>query len=106
MSDFWLPLFPFAIFFGWLFLFGMKRRKACPDCNEALPSMQSPFTKTKRQWVEGGSVCQNCGCEADSAGAKVSGGTPSGRPSSIAMIGLFVLLVVPFIAMFGFLFQG
>ena len=76
MMNFWIPLLPFAFFFAWLF---MRPRKACPDCGKLLPLFQSPFTKTKRQWLVGGYICQNCGCEADIDGNKVPAGVAPQR---------------------------
>lgn len=75
MNELWIALIPFALFFAWLFFSGMGCRKACPDCKEVLPIIQSPFTKTKRQWFEGGYLCRNCGCETNLAGEKVASGT-------------------------------
>ncbi len=95
MNDLWIPLLPFAAFFAWLFFFPMGRRKACPNCNERLPPVQSPLTKTKRQWWEGGYVCRNCGCEADIAGNKVPAGVAPQRRSMITGIALLTLAVVP-----------
>ena len=94
MNDLWIPLLPFAAFLAWLFFFGMGRRKACPNCNQWLPRIQSPLTKTKRQWLEGGYVCQNCGCEADIAGNEVPAGVVLQRRSIITWIGLLTLAVV------------
>jgi hypothetical protein len=58
MNELWNPLFPFALFFAWLFFFGMGHRKACPDWNKPLslcmcyrrgPSMDSaPRRRTAR----------------------------------------------------------
>ncbi len=95
MNDLWIPLLPFAVFFAWLFFSGMGRRKVCPDCNERLPPFQSPLTKTKRMWWEGGCVCRNCGCETDSAGNKVPAGVGPQRRSIITGIALLTLAVVP-----------
>ncbi len=105
MSELWIPFFPFALFFAWLFFFGVGRRRACPDCNKPLPLFQSPFTKTKRQWFEGGFVCQDCGCEADVAGRKVQAGTPPQLRSIITGIGLLALTAVPAIVILVMLFQ-
>lgn len=63
MFELWLPVFPFVLFFAWLFFFGMGRGKTCSDCNQPLPLLQSPFTKTKRRWIESEFVCQSCGSE-------------------------------------------
>ena len=93
VNDPWLLLL-FA-FFVWLFVFGGGCRKVCPECNKPLPRIQSPFTKTKRQWLEGGYVCQHCGCEADIAGRKVSAGTAPQRRSIIIGLGLLILTAVP-----------
>ena len=93
MSELWLPLLPFAIL--WLLMFGLAPGKPCPDCGEILPQVQSPFTKTKRQWIEGGYLCRNCGCEADYAGRKVVAGT---EPSKIRLMvtgtALFVSVII------------
>ena len=105
MNELWSILFPFAMFFALMFFFGMGRGKACPDCNQPLPPIQSPFTKTKRQWVEGGYVCQNCGCEADISGRNVPAGTAPQRRSIITGIGLLTLAVVPAIVLLIMLFQ-
>ena len=96
MFDPWFVMLPFAIFFAWLFGFGMRRSKQCPDCGEPLPILQSPFTKTKRQWWEGGYLCPKCGCETDTAGRRILAGTPP-RPGSIASgIALLVVTGIPF----------
>lgn len=91
----WITLSPFAVFFAWLMFFRIGRRKACPDCNQPLPFLQSPFTKTKRQWVEGGCVCQNCGCETDVTGKKVAAGTAPSPRSLIIGVGLLTLTALP-----------
>lgn len=65
-----IVLAPFAAFFFVLLFFGM-RRVHCPDCGARLSNFQSPFTKTRRQWLEGGYRCQRCGCESDLEGHKV-----------------------------------
>lgn len=105
MNNLWIPLFPFAVFFAWLFLFGMGRRKACPDCNKPLPRIQSPFTKTTRQWIEGGYLCSNCGCEADIAGTKVHAGSTPQRRSIITAICLLMFTAALAIVLLAVLFQ-
>lgn len=105
MSEWWIPFVPFALVFAWLFLFGVGRRRACPDCNQPLPLTQSPFTKTMRQWFEGGYICPNCGCEADVAGRKVLAGTAPQLRSVITSVALLALSVVPAIVMLVLLFQ-
>jgi hypothetical protein len=85
-----LPLLMFVPFF--VILLGFRRRRRnCPDCGEPLPRIQSPFTKTRRQWVEGGYLCGSCGCETDLAGQKVAPGTGP-RPGWMVRS---VLLVMP-----------
>jgi hypothetical protein len=76
-TAFW-PLLAFLPFFLALLLSSLTRR-ACPDCGALLSGFQSPLTKTRRQWIEGGYLCQQCGCEADLAGHKVTANTPSAQ---------------------------
>lgn len=99
MLQFWIPLLPFALFFGWLLFFGMRPTKVCPDCNKPLAAIQSPFRKSKRQWVEGGFLCDHCGCETDIAGRKIDAGTPQQRRSIFTAIGMLTLALVPAIAL-------
>ena len=55
-----------------LFLFvAMRRPKTCGNCGQRLSTFQSPFTKTKRMWREGGAICPKCGSEVDVAGRVV-----------------------------------
>ena len=70
-SPFMIALAPFAIFVGMLLMIGL-RRVNCPDCGARMPVLQSPFTKTRRQWLEGGYLCRRCGCETDLTGRKVA----------------------------------
>jgi hypothetical protein len=95
----WLPLSPFAIFFAWLFFDAMRRRRPCPDCGHPLPVFQSPEKKSKRQWIEGGSVCSHCGCETDYSGAKVAPGTPPSVRSVVLGVSLLAIAALPAIAM-------
>lgn len=95
----WLPLLPFVVFFVWFFLFGVRRGKSCPDCGKPLSSFQSPLTKTKRQWIEGGFLCEHCGCEADLSGNKVAPGTPTRLRLFYMQIALIALLAVPAVGM-------
>lgn len=69
-----IALAPFAILFA-ILLYGVMRRVNCPGCGARLYGLQSPFTKTRRQWLEGGYLCSRCGCETDLAGRKVENGT-------------------------------
>lgn len=66
-----IPVLAFVPFFLFLVFYGL-RQKSCPDCQATLSGFQSPFEKTRRQWVEGGYRCHNCGCETDMAGAKMT----------------------------------
>ena len=85
-----IPWVVFLPFFICLFVFNWRRRD-CPDCGRPLPHFQSPFTKTRRQWVEGGFQCRDCGCETDLAGRKVAPGTVP-RPGWLVRS---VLLLLP-----------
>jgi hypothetical protein len=85
-----MPLLMFVPFFVFLLAFSLRRRN-CPDCGRPLPRIQSPFTKTRRQWAEGGYLCRSCGCETDLAGKKVTPGTGP-RPGWLVRS---VLLVMP-----------
>ena len=90
-------LIPFALFFAWL-LFFQRGRKACPECGARLPGIQSPFTKTKRQWLAGGYVCPNCGCETATAGRQVLATAPILTPIGVcaglvASLGLAAILL-------------
>ena len=85
MSILWV-LFPFAFFFAWL-LVSSAGKRACPDCGATLDILQSPFTKSRRQWEQGGYLCRNCGCESDRSGVKVPRGpAPSWRWIGIAFM--------------------
>ncbi len=90
-----LPVFlPFLVVLLVL-LFGMGRRRACPDCGEPLPRIQSPVTKTWRMWVEGGVTCPKCGCEADSAGRKVAVGTAPRLRSVVVGAAMLTVAIIP-----------
>lgn len=95
----WLPLLPFAIFFAWLFFTAFRHRKPCPDCAHLLPSLQPPLAKTKRQWIEGGFICNHCGCETDYSGTKVASGTPPRSRSIVLGVFLLAIAALPAIAM-------
>lgn len=98
MNDPLLVLIVFAPFFL-LLLFGIKRRH-CPDCETPLPLLISPLTKTRRQWLEGGWICRNCGIDVDSNGRKVEmphvvscAKLLSLLPALIASVGIAVVLI-------------
>ena len=78
---------PFVPFFVILLFCAMRRPKTCPDCGELLPRIQSPFKMTRRQWMEGGYVCPQCGCQVDTAGRKVPANAP-------LRVGRFVTVIV------------
>lgn len=83
MTNWLLPLIPFLLFFAFL-PWGTQRRVNCPQCGARLPVLQSPWTKSRRQWMEGGYRCQRCGCETNLAGEPVSPEqrVPPGQPVS------------------------
>lgn len=66
-----IPVLTFVPFFLYHILYGL-RQKSCPDCGATLSGFQSPFRKSRRQWLEGGYRCHHCGCETDLAGKKVA----------------------------------
>ncbi len=101
----WLPLLPFVLFFAWLFLFALRYRKPCPDCGKPLPSFQSPLTKTKRQWIEGGFLCNHCGCESDISGNKVAPETHRKLRPIFIGFALVALTTIPAVAMLVVLLQ-
>lgn len=90
-------LFQFAAAFWGIVL--RPERKACPDCSRPLSRFQSPFTKTKRMWIEGGYLCSHCGCEVSMDGQKVSAGTAPQQRSVIRGIGILVIAVAPALVM-------
>ncbi len=81
---------PFMIFVAWQLL---RRPMSCPECGDALPIFQSPLTKTRRQWLAGGYVCQRCGCEANLAGQKVTADSPPVRFPMVTVCLLFVAML-------------
>ncbi len=79
-----IPFFVILLFFRWT--------KPCPDCGQLLPRFLSPLKKTKRHWIEGGCLCPECGCDVDTAGKKVTAGTPLRlRPLVTAIVMLTLL---------------
>ena len=95
MNDILPALLPFGVFSAWLIPWTMLPRKATPNCETPLSRIQSPFTKTRRQWWEGGYVCQSCGCESDRAGNRVSAGTAPQRRAIVIGIALLAIVVIP-----------
>ena len=90
-------LFQFAAVFWGIAL--RPRRKTCPDCSQPLSRFQSPFTKTRRMWIEGGYLCSHCGCEVSMDGQKVPAGTAPQQRSVIRGIGILVIAVAPALVM-------
>lgn len=91
--------FFFAIFFG-ILLTNAMRGQTCPNCGQWLPGVVSPFRKTKRQWIEGGYVCTNCGCEMDVAGRRYA--TVSTAPrTSRAMISVLAISALAILMLVG-----
>ena len=106
MNDMWIAFFPFAFFFLWFFFVVlMVRRKNCPVCNQPLPRIQSPFTKSKRQFWEGGYLCPHCGCETDLEGRQVALGTAPERRSIVLGIGMVMFAMIPAVVLLVLLFQ-
>ena len=98
MNDSWSALLPFGVFYvllTWLMLWMVLSRKACPNCGTLLSRVQSPFTKTRRQWWEGGYVCPSCGCESDRAGNRVPAGTAPLRRFIVIGLALLAIVVIP-----------
>jgi hypothetical protein len=92
MDTMWLPLLPFLAALA-VVLIRVRRRVACPDCGDRLPTLCSPFRKTRRMWRAGGYLCPRCGCEADAAGQKVTAATPPAPFPTRQWVSLAVLLV-------------
>jgi uncharacterized protein (DUF983 family) len=84
----------FLLLFAFFLVVGPLRRPGpCPGCGEALPIFQSPLTKTRRQWLAGGYVCQRCGCETNLAGQKVKADSPPARFPIVMVCLLFVAML-------------
>ena len=84
----------FLLLFAFFLVVGPLRRPgSCPECGDALPIFQSPLTKTRRQWLAGGYVCQRCGCETNLAGQKVTADSPPARFPIVTVCLLFVAML-------------
>lgn len=95
MSDLWIPLAPFVLFLViWICAFSIRRRQRCPDCGQELPVILWPSQKTRRIWLQGGSICKQCGCETDYAGGKVTGAPDASRRVVITGSCLLALAIV------------
>src|SRR4028118_1937271 len=90
----------FAATFYWVALMPLRKTHPdCPDCGQPLSPFQSPFTKTKRMWFEGGYLCSKCGCEVSMDGQKVPAGTAPQQRSITRGIGLLAITFVPALIM-------
>ena len=84
----------FLLLFAFFLVVGpLRRAGSCPGCGDALPFFQSPFTKTRRQWLTGGYVCKRCGCETNLAGQKVTADSPPARFPIVQVCLLFVAML-------------
>lgn len=97
-----LYLVPFALFFGWL-IFSAGGTVSCENCNAMLPRFQSPLSKTKRQWWEGGVSCLKCGCDCDRRGNKVRHRVDISFAAKRQVLTLVAAATIPAIVMLGFL---
>ena len=70
---------------AFMFLMWLVRSMPCPDCGVRLPTLLSPFRKTGRMWLAGGSLCAKCGCETNVMGRKVAAGQ-SLSPLLVALV--------------------
>lgn len=80
-----LALAPFAVFFVALMIGVFARRQICPECGNPLPRFVSPAIKTRRQWLEGGTTCPDCGIDVDVTGRKVDGSSVTSPTRAIAL---------------------
>jgi hypothetical protein len=86
-------MLPFLVFAAFLF-YHLIRKVDCPDCGARLPTVMSPFSKTRRMWWEGGYLCSQCGCETDLAGRKVTADTPPARFPVGQVVAVAILMLV------------
>ncbi len=94
MTELMLILMP-IVFVGLMIAIGTRHMPAtCPECQNPLSRFQSPYTKTRRQWLYGGYQCSNCSSELDQQGVVVGMADDSKRLS-----GSFVtaIIVVPMV---------
>src|SRR5438552_1333062 len=94
-----LPILIYTPLFVILFVLCLRRQE-CPDCGDPMSALK----RTRRQWIEGGYLCPNCGCECNLAGKKVPTGAPGRRVSVVEVVGLTAALTVAAILLyFGFI---
>lgn len=97
-------LWPFAGLAIIILLPYLQPARNCPDCGTPLPRFQSSATKTRAQWLRGGYLCSQCGCECDRKGNRLAANSDH-RPApllgtvlvSTALLGAFLLPVVIFL---------
>lgn len=100
MHELWMMMnafIPFLFFFGFWFLIGKDRGKFCPGCGKSFSQFQSPFTKTRRQWLVGGYRCLGCGCETDLTGKKVHASALPDQQFVIMGLGALLLVMLAFL---------
>ena len=89
-----LLIFGFLPLFLMILLPMMAKRRNCPRCSNSLDVFQSPFKKTKRQWLHGGYTCTSCGAEIDPNGNLVENAKSSDIPSPVLVGSLMFLTAV------------
>jgi hypothetical protein len=67
MDGQFLPVLIWVAFFVFLLAL-FRRRRDCPECGRPLSVIQSPFTKTWRQWAEGGLLLSKLRLRDESCG--------------------------------------
>ena len=84
---------PFLMLIVWIFIATRNCPASCPECQYPMSRFQSPFTKTRRQWLNGGFQCARCHCEIDLSGRVLEREKPEQYISPI-IVGIitFVLL--------------
>src|SRR5205823_1457053 len=91
MDTILISLLPLLVPFAFLLYYALRPVK-CPDCGDTLPTIYSPFKKTRRMWRAGGYLCARCGCETNMAGQKVTADTPPAPFPTLQCAVLAVLL--------------
>ena len=61
-------LSPLVVVLAFALLAALNCPPNCPECGTAISCVQTPMTKTKRQWMQGGYRCSNCDCQMDLRG--------------------------------------
>jgi len=102
--NFLAVLWPFAGLAILILLPYLQPARNCPECGTPLPRFQDPKTKTKHQWLRGGYLCSQCGCQCDGAGNRLPANQAS-QPAPVlgtvmlttAVLGALMLPVVMFL---------